>query len=546
MKRLFFGGIAVILFSVQAYSQISPGELSRAHKLLDGMNNCTQCHNLGKEISGEKCLHCHKEIQQRINAQHGFHFKKKNEDCIECHKDHRGSDVSLLRWEKKNFSHEETGYVLEGKHRTLQCEQCHTKQNIRDSDILNKGDAFMLKTFLGLQKECLSCHNDEHRGQLGSKCMQCHSLEHWKPAEKFSHNETRFVLKGKHSNVRCSKCHDAEISGDAIRLIKFKPLQFQQCNFCHNDVHDGKLGARCHSCHSEEGWKNIAEGKFNHSNTRFPLLGKHRDVDCDQCHKEKRGEKKFSEKKFALCSDCHFDYHRGDFLARKDKGKCDACHSVEGFSPSAFSLIMHNETAFKLTGAHEKIKCNLCHKKENSGTKEESMQFRWNALRCQSCHSDIHYEQFASRMNDTGCLECHLTTTWKSLVFSHDSTAFPLIGLHQAIPCKECHKIVNLQSNFKHIQYAGTAKQCYACHTDIHFGQFNRVESNQTMCEQCHSARGWRLLQFEHNTQSQFRLDGKHAQLFCEDCHKINTQDGNSFTRYKPLSSLCESCHSKR
>ncbi|MBM4165518.1 MAG: cytochrome C [Ignavibacteria bacterium] len=546
MKRLFYGGIAVLLFCAHAYPQISPGKLSSAHESLEGINNCTQCHNLGKEISGEKCLQCHKEIQQRINAQHGFHFKKKNEDCIVCHKDHRGKEVSLLRWDKKNFLHDETGYGLEGRHRTLKCEQCHTKSNIRDEDILKKSNAFISKTFLGLHRECLSCHEDEHRGQLNTNCLQCHSYEQWKPAEKFSHNEARFLLKGKHANVRCQKCHTAEINGNLVRLKTFKPLQFQQCHFCHNDVHGGKLGASCNSCHSEDGWKIIAEGKFNHSNTRFPLLGKHQNVVCGKCHKEKRGEKKFSDRTFALCSDCHSDYHRGDFKERADKGKCEGCHTIEGFSPSTFSVVLHNETTFKLTGAHEKIQCNQCHKKENSGSKEEYIRFRWKELRCQSCHTDIHSGQFATRMKDKGCLECHLTTNWKSLLFSHDSTVFPLVGLHQAVSCKECHKIVTLQSNFNYIQFTGTQKQCNECHTDVHFGQFKRIENNQTKCEQCHSARGWSFLQFEHNTQSQFRLDGKHAQLFCEDCHKKTTQDGNTFTRYKPLSPLCESCHAKR
>ena len=36
---------------------ISPGKLSAAHASLDGMTNCTQCHELGKKgASDAKCL----------------------------------------------------------------------------------------------------------------------------------------------------------------------------------------------------------------------------------------------------------------------------------------------------------------------------------------------------------------------------------------------------------------------------------------------------------------------------------------------------------
>ena len=57
--------IAEIIFhpSERASAQFSPGELSRSHQKLEGAQNCTQCHEIGKEISGQKCLGCHEEIK---------------------------------------------------------------------------------------------------------------------------------------------------------------------------------------------------------------------------------------------------------------------------------------------------------------------------------------------------------------------------------------------------------------------------------------------------------------------------------------------------
>ncbi len=74
MKVLFF---SLVFFKTKTLSQISPGELAKSHSEFEGINNCTKCHTLGKEISGDKCLECHKEIKKRIDEKHGFHFTQK-------------------------------------------------------------------------------------------------------------------------------------------------------------------------------------------------------------------------------------------------------------------------------------------------------------------------------------------------------------------------------------------------------------------------------------------------------------------------------------
>ena len=51
-------------------AQISPGKLTDAHAHLEGMGNCTQCHDLGNKVPDQKCLACHTEIDQLINQNH--------------------------------------------------------------------------------------------------------------------------------------------------------------------------------------------------------------------------------------------------------------------------------------------------------------------------------------------------------------------------------------------------------------------------------------------------------------------------------------------
>ena len=55
------------------------------------------------------------------------------------------------------------------------------------------------------EKQCMTCHDDYHRGQLGTACEQCHTVERWKKIH-FDHNkQSRFPLLDKHAVVACTK-----------------------------------------------------------------------------------------------------------------------------------------------------------------------------------------------------------------------------------------------------------------------------------------------------------------------------------------------------
>ena len=69
--------LVFLFFSLMASGQISPGELAEPHAQLEGMSNCTQCHDLGEHVSDSKCLACHKELKTRVDQKKGFHSSLK-------------------------------------------------------------------------------------------------------------------------------------------------------------------------------------------------------------------------------------------------------------------------------------------------------------------------------------------------------------------------------------------------------------------------------------------------------------------------------------
>ncbi len=64
-----------------------------------------------------------------------FILRKKNKQCVECHKDHFGKTFSMIKFDKKKFNHDETTYKLEGEHKKIECEKCHNNEKIKDEDI---------------------------------------------------------------------------------------------------------------------------------------------------------------------------------------------------------------------------------------------------------------------------------------------------------------------------------------------------------------------------------------------------------------------------
>jgi hypothetical protein len=547
------------------FAQISPGALTKAHAPLEGLMQCLSCHEIGQQISNAKCLKCHTAIAERLQAKRGYHFgitplqASGSGDpaklCASCHGEHHGETFELIHWEKgeANFDHKQAGYMLEGKHAQAACRNCHQPENIREK-FSGDSNVRLNKTFLGLSQQCSSCHADEHRGQLGSACEHCHDLAGWKPAEKFSHDRAQFVLTGRHQNVACTKCHHEKPAPEKMgnerlpAFVQYTGLQFANCIPCHQDPHRGSFGNACIKCHSVEGWKNIRGGSFNHEMTDFPLRGRHRNVACEKCHVDGDFKKKLLHR---ACRDCHADAHAGQLARRVDKGRCESCHSVEGFVPSQFTLAEHQKISFPLLGAHLATPCSQCHVRQAAGQFTNKLLFVLPDQRCQKCHQDVHAGQFAERLVKGDCAICHKNEGWYATKFDHNAARFALAGAHQKVACVKCHpqekhaasgidKSARAVAEF--IRYRPLAFRCADCHPDVHHDQFGK--KGQGRCEKCHHATLWRELTFVHNRDSSFKLEGAHEKVLCEKCHfSLQLKDRAFVVIYKPLKKECEACH---
>ena len=536
--------LLALSFSAIAQAQISPGPLCSGHSQLEGIENCTMCHTVGKLISNTKCLSCHEEIASRINQHIGYHPTVSSEPCTKCHLDHLGRTFQITRFDTLSFDHSTAGFVLKGKHKIISCRGCHNPNEIFARDVKILPAVERKTTFLGLSTNCEACHEDIHKGQFTQSCSACHGMAHWIPADNFNHDRTSYPLTGKHKNVGCYECHNGKLADN--KTIKFIEMRFSSCDNCHSDPHSGQFKRPCSSCHTTESFKTVRRAEFDHSDTSFPLLGKHAEVKCEQCHqsdperKNVTGGLGFHITKFQLCSDCHADAHAGQFVDRPDKGKCESCHSIEGWIPASYTIADHQKDKFALDGAHLAVPCYDCHI-ENKVKAASTRQFRWiGRMECSTCHSDIHKGQFNLEMIN-GCSTCHVTDSWVSLpAFSHDKTKFPLRGAHAMVACDRCHvKTANLSTPVKFVDLSTV---CSSCHSDQHQGQF-QVEG-ATDCARCHTVEDWHNLIFDHNTQSAFGLTGKHVDVPCAKCHPSVVENGKKTVRYKPLGTQCTDCHS--
>ena len=517
-----------MLSVVCATAQISPGDLSNQHANLEGLSNCTKCHELGNKASSDKCLSCHTEIQERVKQKKGYHSSSEVtvKECFSCHSEHNGKNFKLIRFDATKFNHTITGYQLSTPHAKKQCTDCHNTKNIVDQKIKSKKSSY-----LGLGTECLSCHADYHQKTLPTSCLSCHNPESFKPATKFNHANTKFPLVGKHKSVDCQKCHKVE-TVDGKKFQTFKGIQFSNCTNCHKDPHQNQFGQNCRQCHNEESFHAVKGiGNFDHSKTNFKLEEKHLAVDCKSCHKGKLTD----PLKYKRCTDCHTDYHNNQFAKNGDSPDCAQCHTVKGFNSFQFTIEQHNSSPFPLRGAHLATGCNECHKKQ------EKWSFRDIGNYCKDCHTDIHKDKIQPKYYpDANCKVCHTENQWVDVKFDHSKTAFGLTGTHIKQSCRACHFKVDLKGDTQQ-KFAGTGTNCASCHTDNHFKQFEK--NGVTSCNECHTTESWKPTTFNHNNAA-FKLEGKHIDVPCVKCHKPQQEGTSFYTKYKLKEFKCESCHS--
>ncbi len=522
-------GIVLILLGFTSWGQFSPGKLSRAHADLEGLSNCTQCHELGKKVSDAKCLDCHKELSSLLDANRGYHASAdvKSQSCIKCHSEHHGRDFNMVRFDTINFAHQLTGYKLEGAHQKVDCRECHKPDYIGDTELAKRTG-----TYLGLEEACLSCHVDYHQQTLGEDCLACHRYESFEEAPRFDHQKTKFPLKGAHRQVSCEECHPKSIQ-QKREFQAFNGIAFSACTDCHQDAHQGKFGPKCTDCHNEQSWSKLkASNRFDHNLTHYPLVGLHRTVACADCHSGGDFKRKLT---FERCTDCHENYHQEEIedlsLGIKD---CSDCHSLQkDFSYSSFGILEHDDSDFPLEGAHLATPCFACHKEDEISR----WDFAFESNNCVACHEDIHRNYIdAKYYPDQDCQACHNSENWQQLSFDHTQTDWPLEGAHAQTNCAACHFPEGGEQRFVDID-----QQCQSCHDNSHGNQFGALD--KVDCTSCHrAAMDWQAYNFDHQ-KTQFPLEGKHAEIDCAACHKVQAELPEQGPLYTIKKFECLDCH---
>ncbi len=561
---LFGVGMLLLMGCFIALNHPMPGALSSPHSNIHEstkLSSCSTCHS--EQGLAQGCLDCHEEIQDQLDQNMGFHhflLKEKEIQCANCHMEHLGKDfkiTNLKSWrgvDPQFFRHEHVEFQLVGQHNKLDCIQCHNEEFQGKFQLSDYKNVKRTQSFLGLNQECISCHEDIHSGGLSKNCESCHDQNAFNPASKFDHG-LHFPLTGAHTKLSCQSCHEIAESGTSERLEHpFGAVKGTQCHQCHNSPHLVDLAPNCETCHltTDTTWTQALEVMTakHHKETSFPLESPHHEVSCEKCHES---ELEYLQKYPSIhqlgynrqpetCNGCHQDVHGGQFDDRYSQ--CTDCHSDQHFIPSNFGHSLHAKV-YPLTAPHKAVSCLHCHDQQSEN---KVVQFAGTPRSCKSCHENPHGKQFQNELLNGDCSHCHSEEhqNFKIVPFDHFAqTGYLLDGAHLEADCSRCHPSekneTSKQTQSSIVKYRGISQKCSSCHDDYHQGQF---EKSQT-CDSCHTSRSsWKKIDFDHNTQSKFHLDKTHAKVDCKSCHpQITAKDGSKLTQFKPLGMECQDCH---
>jgi hypothetical protein len=470
---------------------------------------CTDCHvNNNYTLNNTACVSCHlKDFQGTTNPNHvsgGF-----AQTCETCH--------TTAGWTPANFDHSSVNFPLTGAHTVppRACTDCHVNNN------------YNLTT-----TACVSCHlkdfqgttNPNHvSGGFSQTCDTCHNTAAWQPAT-FDHAKSGFPLTGSHM-VPPRQCADCHVNNNySITVTTCVSCHQTDFNNATSPVPHTGFPTTCQQCHDTVLW---TDATFDHSTTGFILNGLHTVPPraCTDCHVNNN-----YNLNTGACVSCHLKDYQGttnpNHATANFPQTCDQCHDTTNWMNATFN---HASTGFPLTGLHmvPPRQCTDCHVSNN---------YSLNSTACVTCHLK-DYQGTTNPNHVTAnfpqtCDQCHTTSTWLNATFNHDSTGFPLTGLHTVPPraCTDCHVSNN---------YNLTTNACVSCHLKDFQGTTNpnHVSSNfpQT-CDQCHTTSTWLNATFNHSTTG-FPLSGSHTvpPRACTDCHVNNN--------YNLTSTACVSCH---
>lgn len=279
--------------------------------------------------------------------------------------------ISLLAWLVSanvaaldfgpDFDHNKTGFPLDFRHATVECEACH-KQAV----------------FAGTPRQCAQCHSNTGRIQASSMssqhirvtgdCEYCHQPNSWNSVIKVDHIAVAGPCQGCHNNTtamgkpaghirsgnNCDDCHRTFTWAGAV----FDHANVSgNCISCHNGiVAEGKnpthiLSANsCEDCHTTFSWSPVL--RVDHAS----VLG-----NCYSCHNGIKAEGK-NPSHISTTNDC------------------ELCHATYAWLPATF---IHQSANYP--GDHRRnLDCIDCHVANSSAVAWPSAAYQ---PACAGCHA---------------------------------------------------------------------------------------------------------------------------------------------------------------
>ena len=376
-------------------------------------------------------------------------------------------------------------------------------------------------------------------GALAIPCENCHTATAWRPIKavpEFDHNKTKYPLRGMHEKVQCTQCHVKPVFTDVGK----------NCQDCHTDIHQRQMGTNCADCHTVQGWKIAVQQVKEHQN-RFPLLGAHAAVQCEDCHKGA------AVGQFQGLSTACISCHQKDLQQTQTMGgtvpnhiaaqfptTCETCHNFDSWLGASV-----NHAAppinFPLTNGHANVSCESCHVGGN---------YNLQIVATDCGHAGCHLTTWQQTTNPAHtaaptvfpiatCSNCHNTVSWQNANFNHATTGFPLANSHQMAPagkvnaCTDCH----INNNYNLTTQATDCGNA-GCHLNTNYGggwqgtttpvhaQAGSVFAVAN-CSSCHNTVSFLTATFDHSATG-FPLTGSHQLApagrvnACSDCHISN------------------------
>jgi hypothetical protein len=269
---------------------------------------------------------------------------------------------------------------------------------------------------------------------------------------------------------------------------------------------------------------------------RFPLLGAHAVLQCEECHKNPAVGNYLGLS--TACASCHLaDFQKTinpNHVSAKFSTTCETCHSVDSWLNAKFD---HSSTGFLLTSGHANVACALCHINNNYNliiAPTDCGNSGCHLSTWQQTTNPVHPSAGAA-FALANCSTCHTTASWTTATFDHGTTGFLLTNGHANVACASCH--INNNYNLTIAPTDCGNSQCHLTtwqqtNTPVHSTSGSAFAAAN--CSTCHTTVGWTAAAFDHSITG-FTLTGTHLSPTptpCASCHVNNNYTLNSADCY--------------